>query len=368
MIKFLDLPKQYLSIKNEIDQAISAVIMDAAFIGGKYVENFEKEFASHIGSKYCLGVGNGTDALEIIIEACDFPKGSEIIVPGNSFVSTAECVVRNGLVPVFADINPLTHTLDPDSVESKISKKTVALIAVHLYGHPCDMDRLLELSSIHNFKVFEDCAQSHDATYKGKKVGTFGIASEFSFYPGKNLGAYGDGGAILTDDYDLYKKMRMIANHGRVKKFDHEVVGRNSRLDGLQAAILSVKLKHLEEWSEKRKICAYFYMDNLKSISQIQLPVAEKWAEPVYHLFVIQTKERDQLREYLKRNDIETGLHYPKSIPKLVAFEDYHAADKDPIYNQIDSELLSLPIGEHLDENDLEEVVKRIHEYFNNKG
>jgi len=364
MIKFLDLPKQYLSIKNEIDQAISAVIMDAAFIGGKYVENFEKEFASHIGSKFCLGVGNGTDALEIMIEACDFPEGSEIIVPGNSFVSTAECVVRNGLVPVFADVNPLTHTLDHASVESKVSKKTVALIAVHLYGHPCDMDRLLELSDKYNFKVFEDCAQSHDATYKGKKVGTFGIASEFSFYPGKNLGAYGDGGAILTDDYDLYKKMRMIANHGRVNKFDHRLVGRNSRLDGLQAAILSVKLRHLEEWSKKRKICAHYYLDNLKDIPQIQLPFAEKWADPVYHLFVIRTSKRDQLREYLKQNEIETGLHYPKSIPKLTAFENYRLIDENMIFNQIDSELLSLPIGEHLDENDLGKVVKSIREYF----
>ena len=231
MVKFLDLKSQYDSIKDEIDEAIKNVISETAFIGGKYVEQFEKEFAEFCQAKYCQGVANGTDALEIVIEALDLPKGSEIIVPANSFIASSESVTRSGHKVVFCDCDESNYTISIPSLKSKITPNTKAIIAVHLYGHPCDMDEILAIAKEHNLKVIEDCAQSHGAEYKGKRVGAIGDAGTFSFYPGKNLGAYGDGGAIVTNDKELATKCKMIANHGRIEKYNHEFEGRNSRLD-----------------------------------------------------------------------------------------------------------------------------------------
>ena len=234
---------------------------------------------------------------------------------------------------------------------------TKAIIAVHLYGHPCDMDPLLEIAKKHDLKIIEDCAQAHGAEYKGKKVGAIGNIGTFSFYPGKNLGAYGDGGAIVTNDDNLAKRSRMIANHGRIDKYNHEFEGRNSRLDGLQAAILSVKLKHLDSWTDARIKIANFYLENLKDINDIVLPIKEDWAKQVYHLFVIRTKKRDELQRYLKDNDISTGVHYPISLPKLKAYNYADQGSEEFFANSSDDELLSLPIGEHLSEDDLNNIV-----------
>lgn len=357
MIKFLDLKKQYNSIKDEIDEAIKNVINDTAFIGGKYVTKFEEEFAEFQQVKYCIGVGNGTDALEIAIESLELPKGSEIIVPANSFIASSEAITRTGHKVVFCDCDENNYTISIPSLKSKITHNTKAIIAVHLYGHPCDMDEVLSITKLNKLKVIEDCAQAHGSEYKGEKVGTIGDIGTFSFYPGKNLGAYGDGGAIITNNEKLAIKSKMIANHGRIEKYNHEFEGRNSRLDGLQASILSAKLKYLDRWIEERIKVADYYLEQLKDVNGIILPKREVWAKQAYHLFVIRTKKRDELKKYLMDNSVQTGVHYPISLPKLKAYEYLTQVNENLFANNIDSELLSLPIGEHLEKEDLNQVI-----------
>jgi dTDP-4-amino-4,6-dideoxygalactose transaminase len=363
MIKFLDLKRQYDDIKEEIDEAIRDVISETAFIGGKYVDKFEQEFANFQETKYCVGVGNGTDALEIAIESLGLPKGSEIIVPANSFIASSESVTRTGHKVVFCDCDKDNYTISIPSIKLKLTKHTRAIVAVHLYGHPCDMDEVLSIAKKNNLKVIEDCAQAHGAEYKGKKVGAIGDIGAFSFYPGKNLGAYGDGGAIVTNDKALAKKCKMIANHGRIEKYNHEFEGRNSRLDGLQAAILSVKLKYLDSWTNARIKVADYYLENLIDIDGITLPKREDWATQVYHLFVIRTRKRDELQKYLKENGISSGVHYPISLPKLKAYEYTKQFSEVFFANVGDDELLSLPIGSHLYENDLINIVKTLKDF-----
>jgi dTDP-4-amino-4,6-dideoxygalactose transaminase len=348
MIKFLDLNKQYHSIKVEIDNAISSVIQESAFIGGKYVAKFEEEFADYHQAKYCVGVGNGTDAIEIAIEALNLPKGSEIIVPANSFIASSEAVTRSGHKVVFCDCDVNNYTMSIASLKEKITPKTSAILPVHLYGHPCDMDEILRIAADHQLKVIEDCAQAHGAEYKGKRVGTFGNIGTFSFYPGKNLGGYGDAGAIITNIEELAQKSRMIANHGRVEKYNHEFEGRNSRMDGLQAAILSVKLKHIDDWTNRRIEVADFYLEKLKDLPGIILPKRENWAKQVYHLFVIRSENRNELQVFLKEQGVQTGIHYPIALPKLKAYDYLGQGSEALAANQLDQELLSLPIGAHL--------------------
>jgi len=360
MIKFLDLNKQYLSIKREIDNAISEVIADSAFIGGKYVRQFEENFAIYQQAKYCVGVGNGTDALEIAIEALDLPKESEIIVPANSFIASAEAVSRVGHKIVFCDVNSDDYTINIDDLKNRITKNTSAIVAVHLYGHPCDMDPLLELASKNNLKIIEDCAQAHGAEYKGNRIGTIGSIGCFSFYPGKNLGAYGDGGAILTNDKQLEIQCRMIANHGRIAKYNHEFAGRNSRLDGIQAAILDVKLKYLDKWNSQRIIIANEYLEQLKNISEIVLPDKKEWGKHVYHLFVIRHSHREILQKKLNDSGIQTGIHYPIALPKLPAFKHIGQADEDGFAWSSDHELLSLPIDISMTPSNIRNIREKI--------
>ena len=367
MIKFLDLVSQYHKIKPEIDSAFQNILNDAEYIGGMHLKNFENEFSVYIESKYCIGVGNGTDALEIALEAANIPQGSEIIVPGNSFIATSEAVTRAGHKVIFADVDANNYTLSIKSVKEKINNSTSAIIAVHLYGHPCDMDPLLELCSENDLFLLEDCAQAHGAKYKGKSVGSIGDMGAFSFYPGKNLGAYGDGGAITTNDSRLAERSRMIANHGRTGKYNHEFEGRNSRLDSIQAAVLSVKLRHLPEWTKRRIEIADYYMENLGDIDGLVLPIRSDWAIQVYHLFVIRVACRDKLKDFLEKNEIQTGVHYPVALPKLNAYQYLGMSSADTFYNRSDSELLSLPIGEHLSESELEKVVAVIKNFFNEK-
>jgi len=363
-IKFLDLYTQYLSIKPEIDAALASVIKDAAFIGGNQVKTFESSFASYHQVKHCIGVGNGTDALEIAIEACNFSKGSEIIVPGNSFIATSEAVTRSGCRVVFADVDPGNYTICSDSVRAKLTERTVAIIAVHLYGHPCDLDPLLDVCRERSLILIEDCAQAHGAEYKGRKIGGIGHLATFSFYPGKNLGAYGDAGAVTTQDETLARRVRMIANHGRIAKYDHEFEGRNSRMDGLQAAILNVKLNHLEEWTERRIQVADFYLQELSGIRGLALPERKPWARQVYHLFVIRTQRRDELKSFLAERGIESGIHYPMALPKLQAYAYLGAPESTAFYNKADQCLLSLPIGEHINNEMAAKVVRVISEFF----
>lgn len=356
MIKFLDLHKQYGTIKADIDATIARVIKDTAFIGGRYASEFEDVFSKWLGVDHCVGVGNGTDALEIALEALDLPRGSEVIVPANSFIASSEAVTRSGLKVVFADVDEHTYTLTSDTVREQITAQTSAIMAVHLYGHPCDMGALTKLAAAHDLRIVEDCAQAHGATSQGKTVGAIGDIATFSFYPGKNLGAYGDAGAIVTNNPALAKKSRMIANHGRVEKYNHEFEGRNSRLDGLQAAILTVKLKHLGAWIDQRKTLAQCYLSNLTGTPDLILPTIANWAEHAFHLFVIRTPHRDALKAHLAAHDIQSGIHYPIALPKLKAYDYLGQGSADTFANQTDGTLLSLPIGEHLNEADIATV------------
>lgn len=358
MVKFLDLQKQYKSIQKEIDEKVFEVIHSASFVGGKYLEEFESNFAKYCEVKHCIGVGNGTDAIEIALWSLGLPKNSEVLVPANSFIATSEAVTRNGLKVKFVDCDEY-YQMCSKSLEKNITNNTSAIIVVHLYGHPANMDEILTISKKYNLKVVEDCAQAHGAKYKNKKIGTFGNIATFSFYPGKNLGAYGDGGAIITNNDDLEEKCRQYANHGRSSKYGHELEGVNSRLDGLQAAILNVKLKYLDSWIQKRQNVAKYYLENINN-SVITLPKLNIDVEAVWHLFVIKTNKRDMVKAELEKNNIQVGIHYPVALPSLKAYNyleedysEYKACNEDKY-------LLSLPIGEHLTKEDIEFVVKTI--------
>jgi dTDP-4-amino-4,6-dideoxygalactose transaminase len=364
MIRFLDLKSQYQSIKPEIDKAIQNVIENCAFIGGKHVAQFEKNFSNYLEVDYCIGVANGTDALEIAIEALNMPAGSEIIVPANSFIASSEAVTRSGHRVVFADVDTESYVISIKDVDKRITPKTKAIMAVHLYGHACDMDELMRLAKQFDLYIIEDCAQAHGTEYKGSKVGGIGDIATFSFYPGKNLGAYGDGGAITTNSSELAIQCRKIANHGRVAKYDHDFEGRNSRLDGLQAAVLDKKLKHLNDWVERRIQVADRYLQGLYGIGDIILPIRQSWSKQAYHLFVIRTNKRNELQSYLTENNIETGIHYPISLPKLKAYDYMGQANDQMFANSIDTSLLSLPIGEHLTDNDINHVINSIKLFY----
>ncbi|TAW87723.1 DegT/DnrJ/EryC1/StrS family aminotransferase [Rhizobium ruizarguesonis] len=364
MIKFLDLHAQYLSIKSDIDDAIAKVLASSAFIGGPNVKEFEQEFADYLGAEFCIGVANGTDAIEIALEALALPSGSEVIIPGNTFIASSEAVTRSGLKVVFADVDPGNYTLTAETVRAKLTPRTRAIMAVHLYGHPCDMIALKEVADERGLKILEDCAQAHGATCHGKTVGTIGDIATFSFYPGKNLGAYGDAGAIVTGDADLAKRARMIANHGRVAKYDHDFEGRNSRLDGLQAAILCAKLPNLPAWTERRIAIADRYIAELSDVREIVLPRRANWAKQVYHLFVIRTDRRDELSAWLSEKGIETGVHYPVALPKLKAYDYLGQGQEDLFVNRADKTLLSLPIGEHMSDPDVVTVSTAIRSFF----
>ncbi len=362
MIKFLDLYSQYKSIKPQVDAAIEGVIADSAYIGGERVKKFENEFAVYIGAKHCVGVGNGTDAIEIALKALALPQGSKVVVPANSFIATSEAVSNSGFQVVFADVKE-DYTIDVKSVEALMDESVKAVICVHLYGLPCDMNELKTFCDKYSLFLLEDSAQAHGAEFEGKRVGVFGTASTFSFYPGKNLGAYGDGGAIITNDDEFAKKSKMYANHGRSGKYDHEFEGRNSRLDALQAAILSVKLPHLDGWLKKRDEVAKIYLKELAS-TPLVLPTIYENRKHAWHLFVVRSAKRDDLKAFLADCAIETGVHYPVALPKLAAYSYITQETKGFFACRVDAELLSLPIGEHLSVDDALFVCEKIKQFF----
>ena len=360
-IKFLDLKKQYLGIKDEINKAIFEVIENSAFVGGKFVEKFENNFATYLGVKNAIGVGNGTDALEVALWGLNLPKGSEVIVPANTFIATSEAVTRNGLKVRFVDSNKY-YQINTKTIEEHITKNTSAIIAVHLYGHPANMKKILEIAKKYNLKVIEDAAQAHGAKIEGKKVGTFGDIATFSFYPGKNLGAYGDAGCVVTDNDALSEKIRKYINHGRSEKYFHEFEGRNSRLDGIQAAVLTIKLKYLDIWLQKRNEVAESYLQEIKN-PLIQLPKRVDGVYHAWHLFVVQVEDREGFRKYMSLNDIQTGIHYPISLPKLKAYEYLHSDSENFKACKEESFLVSIPIGEHLEESEVSKIISVINNY-----
>lgn len=360
MIRFLDLASQYRSIKPEIDAAIAETIADSAFIGGSALKRFEAEFATYQHAEHCIGVGNGTDSLEIILEALDLPANSEVIVPANSFISSSEAVTRAGHRVVFADIDPETYTLTLDTILPRVTERTGAVMLVHLYGYPAPMLPIADFARARGIRIVEDCAQAHGAEIDGRRIGAIGDAGSFSFYPGKNLGAYGDGGAIVTNDAGLAERCRMIANHGRLQKYDHSFEGRNSRLDGLQAAILLAKLPSLDGWIDQRNAIARAYLDGLCGVPGIALPTLPGNGRHAFHLFVIRTDRRDELQAFLAEREIQTGIHYPIALPKLRAYDYVGMGNADLFANRSDTTLLSLPIGEHLSTDDAAMVVEAV--------
>ena len=353
---FVDLKSQYLTIKHEIDEAIQNVIMDSAFIGGKYLRSFEGNFADYVGVKHCIGVGNGTDALFIALKTLGVEKGHEVITAANSFIATSEAITMTGAKVVFVDCDNETYNIDVQKIERAITDKTKAIVPVHLYGQPADMDPVIEMANRHNLCIIEDSAQAHGSEYKGRKTGTIAQVACFSFFPGKNLGAYGDAGAIVTDKDELAEKAKMFANHGRKEKFSHEFEGVNSRLDGLQAAVLQHKLKNLDKWIERRRAIAKIFDEELKN--SVITPTALPDVRHVYHLYVIRVKNRNKVREFLAEKEIHTGIHYPIPLPFLKAYRYLgHKPEDFPVIYSIKDEILSLPIHGDMPDDQVEYVI-----------
>lgn len=365
-IPLVDLKAQYNSIKEEIDTSMSSVINDTAFIGGKYVLKFEEEYAKAFGAKHCISVANGTDAIYLTLRALGIGPGDEVITVANSWISTSETITQTGARAVFVDIDPDYYTIDVSRIEEKVTSRTKAIVPVHLFGHPAKIDTILEICQKHGLYLIEDCAQSHFAKYQGQYVGTFGVSGIFSFFPGKNLGAYGDAGAIITNNEELARKTRMFANHGALQKHHHEMEGINSRMDGLQAAILSVKLLHIHQWNLNRIENARIYSNLLSGIGDIVVPVVRGGAEHVFHLYVIRTRKRDQLRDYLNQRGVSTGVHYPTALPFLPAYKYLNHVPNDfPVSFEYQDQILSLPMFPELSKAQIEYVVGCIRSFFN---
>ncbi len=364
-IPFVDLRLQYQSIQSEIDQAIREVLTNAQFVGGEPVKKFEQAFAQSLSAKHCIGTGNGTDSLFIILKALNIGVGDEVITPAFSCIPSAECITLTGAQAVFADVDAQYYTLDPKQVEEKITSKTKAVIAVHLYGQAAPLAQLKQLCDKHGIYLIEDCAQAHCSALNNKAVGTFGVASAFSFYPTKSLGAYGDAGCIVTDNSELAEKMRRLANHGALIKDDHLFEGTNSRLDTLQAAILSVKLNHLPRWNAQRIALAKNYSALLNGIDGLTVPAVRENTLHTFHIYAIRTAQRDGLKAHLHAHGIETSIHYPQALPYTPAYRyRQHTPSDFPTAFALQNELLSLPVYPELNSAQQAHVVENIRQYF----
>ena len=375
-IPFLDLKAQYKQIKSEIEKAIAEVLESTWFILGKPVQEFESEFAKMHDVKHCVGLSSGTDGNHIALWALGIKSGDEVIIPANTFIATAWGATLCGAKPVFVDCHLESYNIDTEKVENVINKKTKAIVAVHLYGQPADMDPLIEIAREYNIYLVEDAAQAHLAEYKGRKVGGLGICASFSFYPGKNLGAYGEAGAVTTNDDELAEKFRIIRDQGSVKKYTHVLLGHNYRMESIQGAVLKVKLKYLEKWTELRRRVASRYRELLSDLEEIKLPVEMPYAKHVYHLFVIQVNSkpdkrqevRDKLQRFLNENGIGTGLHYPVPLHLQPCFKELGYKRGDfPVSEQLAESGLSLPIYPELTDEQIEYVAEKIREFFRRK-
>ncbi len=361
-IPFVDLYAQYRAIQAEVDQAIAEVIRTSAFISGPSAARFEEAFARYCGMNHCVACANGTDSLEMILRAAGIGAGDEVIVPAVSWISTSEAVSSVGAVPVFVDVDQ-DLLINAELIEDKIGDRTRAIIPVHLYGNPVDMEKIMAIANAHSLFVLEDCAQSHGAAIRGKKAGSFGHAASYSFYPGKNLGAYGDAGAVVTNDQNLADRIRTIANHGQRGKHNHIMEGRNSRMDGIQASVLSVKLPHLENWTEQRISRAAYYRQKLQHLP-LDLPHLRDDARHVFHLFVIQTERRDDLNAFLQSRGISCGIHYPFPLPLLPCYAHLgYSAEEFPGASQT-SRILSLPMYAELTNEQIDHIAQTISEWY----
>ncbi len=362
-IPFLDLPRQYQNIKQEIDAAVKRVMKRQFFILGDELKGFEKSFADYLKSPYCCGVASGTDGLVLALKMLDIGTGDEVIVPAQTFIATALAVSEVGAVPIFADIDPDTYQIDPRQIEAKISDRTKAVIPVHLYGAPCAIKEIVRLCRRHGVKVVEDACQAHGARANGKAVGTFGDAGVFSFYPGKNLGAYGDGGAVCVKSSRNYKKLCMLRNYGQKEKYIHEQPGGNSRLDEIQAAVLKVKLKYLSLANRQRNVIAGLYREGLKDIVKFQKVIPG--TESCCHLFVVETENRDGLLQHLKRRRIQTLIHYPRPLHLQKRYRELKCKIGEfPVAEKQATHVLSLPIFPELRRQEVDYVIKAVREFY----
>ena len=363
-IPLVDLKAQYASIKEEIDAAIFRVIQNTSFIGGQEVADFEQAFAAACEAPYCVGTGNGTDALYLAMKGLGIGPGQEVLVPANSFIATSEAVTQTGAKVVFVDVDPDTCNISIDDMQKKCTGDCKAIIPVHLFGHPADMEPIMQFAADKGLKVIEDAAQAHLARYQGQTIGTFGDAACFSFYPGKNLGAYGDAGAVVTKDESLATEIRRLANHGRLSKFGHQVEGYNSRLDSLQAAILAAKLRHLPAWTESRRKAAAKYGEYLDA-SLMTLPKEAPNCKAVYHLYVIRSPKRDELRQALLEKGIGCGIHYPTPLPQLEAYDHLgHAKGDFPVAEELSASILSLPMYPELTEEQIAAIAGEVNRFL----
>ena len=364
MIPLVDLQAQYRAIQPEIDAAIERVLGNTSFIMGPEVQAFEEAFAVACEAQFAVGVASGTAALQLALEALGIGTGDEVITTPFTFVSTAECIAQCRARPVFVDIDPGTYNLDPAHLEGAITPRTRAIMPVHLYGHPADMDPILEIARRHDLWVIEDAAQAHLARYRGRVVGTLGDIACFSFYPAKNLGAYGDGGMVVTNNEQLAHQVRLLRDHGRTEKYVHEILGYGERLDALQAAILQAKLAHLPTWNARRRAIAARYYELLSDLP-LGLPASSIDCEPVYHLFVVRTSQRDALRQHLKSRGISTGVHYPLPLHLQPVFAELGYGTGDfPEAESAAREVLSLPMYPELTDAQLTRIAGAIREFF----
>ena len=360
-IPFVDLRAQYAAIQKEIDEAIAVVIRDAAFIGGPHVRAFEQEYARYCGTRHAVGVSNGTDAIRLALLACGVGPGDEVITVPNTFIATAEAISMVGAKVRFVDVEPTTATMDPIKLEAAITRRTRAIVPVHLYGHAADMDPILDIARAHGLSLIADAAQAHGAVYNGQKIGTLGDAVTFSFYPGKNLGAYGDAGAVVSDDAAIAGKVSMMRDHGRTKKHEHEFEGFNCRLDGIQAAILSVKLRYLDAWTERRRRNAALYTQLLCDVPGLFVQRERAGTKAVYHLYVVRTESRDALQTHLRDKGIATGIHYRIPLHRQPAYAYLGLPESSfPVAEQHCRQVLSLPMYPELTEDRIHVVAAEV--------
>lgn len=363
-IPFVDLKAQYHALKHEITPAIEQVLEAANYILGPNVDAFEREFADFVGSSHAVACANGSDALEMVFRAWGIGPDDEVIVPANTWITSVSSATMYGARPVFADTHPDTFTIDPADIERKITARTKAIVAVHLYGMPADMDAIMQIAQSRNIRVLEDCAQSHGARHHGRHVGTIGEASTWSFYPGKNLGAYGDAGAIIVNDAAEAELLHRIGNHGQLVKHDHRMEGRNSRLDEIQAAILRVKLRRLGDWVEARRRHAKRYMEQLAGLP-LTLPVIPTFAEPSWHIFAIRVKDRDGLRAALASEQIETNVHYPVALPFVPAYAYLNPSPDDfPVAREQTANVVALPMYAELTNEQIDRVCAAVRRFL----
>ncbi len=361
MISFGRLDLMHNEIRSEIDDAIKRVLDNSYYIDGPYLKQFEQEWAEYCGTKYCVGVGNGLEGIKLSLLALGIKENDEVIIPSHTFIATALAVSNCGAKPVFVEVNEDDCLINPDKIEEKITDKTKAIIVVHLYGQCCEMDKIMDIAKRHNLKVVEDAAQAHGATYKGRKAGSLGDIAEFSFYPGKNLGCLGDGGCITTNDEELADKVRELRNYGSNQKYIHNEKGFNSRLDELQASILSVKLPYLDKWNNDRRRIASRFNNEIKN-EKIKLPVENVDNYHVYHQYVVQVDDRENFQEYLKKYDIPTMVHYPRAIHKQKAYEEFNKLDL-PIAEELASKVVSLPMYYGLTDEEIDYIINVINKY-----